>query len=119
MNRIVVGTLAQTYRLALLDVPETRAGPGWLDADGDKLACLLRCVGSQGEGFLKGCPVCNQVIGRENKHDGCVIASGYPAGAERDRSSGIAFGWLAYDVLFWEIPEQFANCAFLFCVRED
>src|SRR5205823_6636921 len=75
MDRIIVGTLAQTYRIALRDVPETRAGPGWLDADGDKLACLLRDVGSQGEGFLKGCAVCNQVIGRENKHDGCVIAS--------------------------------------------
>jgi hypothetical protein len=59
------------------------------------------------------------VIGGKNEHDGCVIASCYPAGTERDRSSGVAFGWLAYNVLLWQIPEQFANSAFLFCICQD
>jgi hypothetical protein len=68
---------------------------------------------------LKSYAVCNHVIGRKNEHDGCVIASCHPAGAERDGSGRIALGRLGYNVLLWEIPEQFANCAFLFCVRQD
>jgi hypothetical protein len=59
------------------------------------------------------------MIGWENDHDGCVIASCHPAGAERDGSSSIAFGRLGYNVLLWEIPQQFANRVFLFGVRQD
>jgi hypothetical protein len=59
------------------------------------------------------------MIGGQNDHDGCVIASCHPAGAERDGSSRIAFGWLRYDILLWKIPEQFANGAFLLRVRQD
>ena len=76
-------------------------------------------VGSQGECFLKSRSVCNHMIGGKHDHDGCVIASCHPAGAERDGSSGVAFGRLRHNILLWKIPEQFTNCAFLFCVRQD
>jgi hypothetical protein len=48
-----------------------------------------------------------------------MIASCHPAGAERDGSSSVAFGRLGYNILLWKIPEQFANGAFLFRVRQD
>ena len=63
MNCIVIGAIAQTDRLTLLDVTEPRTRPGWFDADRDKLACLLGCVGSESQRSLKSCSVCNSVIG--------------------------------------------------------
>src|SRR5437879_4687166 len=119
MDRIDVGTLAQTDRLALFDVAESGTCPAWFDADGYKPACLLGCVGSQGQRFLKSLSIYNHVIGGKNDHDGCVIANCHPAGAERDGSSGVAFGRLRYNVFLWKIPEQFANGAFLLRVRQD
>src|SRR6266487_4320920 len=112
MDRIDVGALAQTNRFALLDVAESGTCPAWFDADGYKPARLLGCLSSQGQRFLKSCPVPNHMIGGENDHDGCVIAGCHPAGAERDCSSSVAFGRLGHDVLLWKVPEQFANGAF-------
>src|SRR5258708_7934118 len=119
MDRIDVGALAQTDRLALLDVAESGTCPAWFDADGYKPTCLLGYVGGQGQRFLKSRSVYNHMIGGKNDHDGGVIASCYPAGAERDGSSGVAFGRLRYDILFWKIPEQFANGAFLLRIGQD
>src|SRR5438552_1905031 len=119
MDRIVVGSLAQTDWLSVFDVAESGACPAWFDADRYKPACLLGCLGSEGQRFLKSGPVCNHMIGWENDHDGCVIANRHPAGAERDCSSSVAFGRLGYDVLRREIAEQFTNGVFLFGVRQD
>ncbi len=94
MNCFVVGTLAQTHRLAVLDVPESGTRPCRFDADSHKLACLMGRVCSKGQCFLKGRPICNDVIGWEDNHGGCVIAQRYPAGSERDRRGSVAFGRL-------------------------
>src|SRR4029453_17569759 len=102
MNGIVIGVLAQTDRLALLDVPVPRAPPSRLDPDGNKLACFLGCVGSQSQRFLKSFLVGNDVIGWKNEHFGFFIAGHAPPRAERDRSGGVAFGRLSDDVLFWK-----------------
>src|SRR5882672_7399753 len=59
------------------------------------------------------------MIGGQNEHGGCVIASHDPSSPERDRSSGVTFCRFSDDILFWEIPQQFANCALLFGVRQD
>src|SRR5262245_34235078 len=119
MNCFVVGTLAQTYRLAVLDVTEPGTRPCWFDTDGHKLACLVGRVCCKGECFLKGRSICNDVIGWENSHRSCMIAQRYPAGPKRNRRCGVAFGRLGQNVLLWKIPKQLSNCAFLFCVREN
>ena len=119
MNRIFVGARAQMDRLALLDVTESRTCPRWFDADGYKCACLFGSVGSESHRFLKSRSVCNYVIGGENEHDGCVVAGCDPAGAERNGSSSVTFSRLGYNIFLWKTPEQFTNCAFLFCVRQD
>src|SRR5882672_11257395 len=59
------------------------------------------------------------MIGGQNEHGGCVIASHDPSSPERDRSSGGTFCRFSDDILFWEIPQQFANCALLFGVIQD
>src|SRR5437870_9841045 len=119
MDRIDVGALAQTNRFALLDVAESGTCPAWFDADGYKPASLLCCVGSQGQRFLKSLSIYNHMIGGKNDHNGCVIASCHPAGAECDCGSSVAFGRLRYNILLWKIPDQFANGAFLLRVRQD
>src|SRR2546425_1493432 len=119
MDRIVVGALAQVHGLSVFDITESGTCPAWFDADGYKPARLLGCLGGQGQRFLKSRSVYNHMIGGKNDHDGRVIASCYPAGAERDGSSGVAFGRLRYDILLWKISEQFANGVFLFGVRQD
>src|SRR4029077_2599484 len=118
MNCVVVGALAQTHRLSVLDVTESGTRPRRFDADSDKLACFVGRVCSKGQCFLKGRPICNDVIGWGNNHDGCLSADCPPAGPERDCCCGVALGWLGYDVLLWKIPKQLSNCAFLFCIRE-
>src|SRR5207248_7072073 len=90
MNRIAVRPLTQTNRFAVLNVTEPGTRPCWFDTDGDKLACLLGHIGSQSECFLKRCSVCDDMIGRQNGHNRRVIASCYPAGAERDGEIGRA-----------------------------
>ena len=119
MNGIVVGMLSQTDWLAVLDVAVSGTGPGRLGPDGYKLACLLSCVGSQSQSFLKSFLVGNDVIGGQNEHGGCMIAGHNPTRAERDRGGGVAFGRLSDDVLFWKTIKQFAHCAFLFGVCQD
>ena len=111
--------LSQTDWLALLDVTVSRTRPGWLDPDGYKLTCLVGCVGSQSQRFLKSCLVGNDVIGGKNEHCGCMIAGNDPTRAERDRGGGVAFGRFSDDVLFWKTTKQFAHCAFLFGVCQD
>src|SRR5438094_8035393 len=106
MDRFVVGAIAQTDRLAVLDVTESGTRPCRFDAESPKLACLVGRVCSKGECFLKGRPICNDVIGWENNHDGCMIAHCHPAGPERDCRCGVAFGGLGYDILLRKIPEQ-------------
>src|SRR6266513_2882449 len=59
------------------------------------------------------------MIRGENEHGRCMIASHDPASPKRDRGSGIAFRRFSNDVFFWKIPEQFANSALLFGVRQD
>ena len=119
MNRIAVRPLTQTNRFTVLNVTEPGTRPCWFDTDGDKLACLLGHIGSQSECFLKRCSVCDDMIGRQNGHNRSVIASCYPAGAERDGGGCVALGRFGDDVFLWEIPEQFANCVLLFCVCQD
>src|SRR5262249_697960 len=119
MNRIVVGTLSQANCLTLLDVTVSGACPGRFESDGYKLACLFGCVGSQSQRFLQGHPVGNYRTCRENEHGGRVVPGHNPASAKRDRGSSIAFRGFSNDVLFWKTPEQFANFALLFGVRQD
>ena len=59
------------------------------------------------------------MIGGQNEHDGCVIASYDPSSPERDRRGSVTFGRFSDDILFWKTLEQFSNCAFLFGVRQD
>src|SRR5947208_11952996 len=106
MNRIAVRPLVQTNRLAVLNVTEAGTRPCWFDTDGDKLACLLGRIGSQSECFLKGCSVCDDMIGRQNGHNRCVIVSGYPARPEGDGSGCVAFGWFGDDVSFGKFPSN-------------
>src|SRR5215471_16624712 len=98
----------------MLDVTESRAGPGGFNADGDELACLLGRVSGERQRVLKCLSICNYVIGRNNDHDSSMIAQGHPPRAECDRRGGVAFGWLGHNVLRWKISEQLSNCAFLF-----
>src|SRR4030095_12811574 len=63
MNYFVIGALAQTHRLAVLDVPESGTRPCRFNADSDKLACLLSRVRSEGKCFLKRRPIRDDVVG--------------------------------------------------------
>ena len=117
MDRIVVWALWQISGFTLFDITESGTRPTWFNADCDKLVCLLGHVRSQSQCFLKDRPICNDVIGWKDNHDGCMIAHCHPAGPERNRRCGVALGWLGYDVFLREISQQLANCAFLFCVR--
>src|SRR5262249_12548042 len=119
MNCFVIRALAQTHRLTVLDVTKSGTRPCWFDTDSNKLACLLGCVRSKGQRFPKRFLICNDVIGWENTHGGCMIAHCHPAGPERDCRRGIAFGWFSQNVLVWKIPKQFSNCAFLFYVCQN
>src|SRR5206468_3823982 len=119
MNGIVVWARPQTDRLALLDVAVSRTGPGWFDPDSYQLARFFGCVGSQRQRFLKSRPVGDHMIRGQNEHGGCVIASHDPSSAERHCSSGVTFSGFSDDILFWKTPQQFANCALLFRVRQD
>src|SRR5215470_13881276 len=105
MNCFFVVALAQTHRLAVLDVTEAGTRPCRFDADSYKLACFVRRVRGKGQCLLKCRPICNDVIGWENNHDRCMIAHCYPAGPERDCRGRVAFGWLGQNVLLWKIPE--------------
>src|SRR5262252_2277971 len=59
------------------------------------------------------------MIGGQNEHGSCVIASHDPSSAERHRWSRVTFGGFSDDILLWKIPQQFANRALLFGVRQD
>ena len=74
MNCFVVGMFAQTHRLAVLDVTESGTRPCRFDADSHKLARLVSRICSEGECFLKRRSICNDVIGWEDNHGGCMIA---------------------------------------------
>ena len=64
MNRVFIAAIPQMHRLALLDIAETGTSPSRFDADGHELACFLRRRRGQGQSFLKGCPIRNDMIGR-------------------------------------------------------
>ena len=119
MDGVIVGVLAQKDWFALLNVTVAGTGPCWFDPDGDKLACLLSCFGSQGQRFLESFLVGNDVIGWENEHCACMIAGHDPASPKGDRGGCVAFGRFSDDVLFWKTTKQFAHCAFLVGVCQD
>ena len=98
MNSIVVGVFSHRDWFALLDVTVSGTGPRRLDSYGYKLACFLSCVGSQSQRFLKSFLIGNDMIGWENDHCGCMIASHNPTRAERDRGRSIPFGRFSDDV---------------------
>src|SRR4051794_4149061 len=77
MNCVVVGTFAQTYRLAVLYITESGTRPCRFDADGDKLACLVSRISGKRKCFLKRCAICNDVIGGQDNHRGCMIPQRY------------------------------------------
>src|SRR5437870_12081013 len=106
-------------RVAMFDVAEAGAGPRRFNTDGYKLARLLCRVCSQGQTFLKGRSVRNNMIGWKHDHRGSVIASRHPTGTERNGRSGVALGWFRYNILLWKSREQLANCRFLFGVCQD
>src|SRR6266513_2005314 len=119
MDGDIAGVLAQEDWLALLYVTVSGTSPCWFDPDGDKLARLLSCVGSQSQCFLESFLVGNDVIGWKNKHCGGVIASNNPASTKGDRGGCVAFGRFSNDVLFWKTTKQFAHRAFLVGVCQD
>src|SRR5205814_4047373 len=106
-------------RPTMLDVTKARTSPRWLDADGYKLPRLYRLIRVQGQGFLKGHAIRNDMIGRKHDHRGPVIAGRHPTSAQRDCRSGISFGRFCNDIFLWERSEQFANCGFLFGVDQN
>src|SRR5436309_1992514 len=89
MDGVIVGVLAQKDWFALLNVTVAGTGPCWFDPDGDKLACLLSCFGSQGQRFLESFLVGNDVIGWENEHCACMIAGHDPASPKRDTAAAV------------------------------
>src|SRR5207248_10567743 len=119
MNQFVVRALSQIDWLTVLDVAESRTGPGRFNADGDKLAGLLGRVSSERQCVLKCLPICNYVIGWKNDHDRSMIAHSHPPCAECDCRGGVAFGRLGHDVLLWKISEQLSNCALLFRIDKN
>src|SRR6266700_7647105 len=98
MNSIFVVSFSQMNAFVLLDVTESGTRPGWFDADCYKLACLLGCVGSKGQRFLKSRPVGNDMIGGQDDHDGSVIADCHPASAEGDCRRGVTLSRFCYDI---------------------
>src|SRR5204862_2552011 len=106
-------------RPTMLDVTKARTSPRWLDADGYKLARLYRRIRGQGQGFLKGHAIRNDMIGRKHDHRGPVIAGRHPTSAQRDCRSGISYAVFSLKKKLWEGGEQFANRGFLFGVGQN
>src|SRR5206468_12125629 len=110
MDRFVVGAIAQTDRLAVLDVTESGTRPCRFDADRDKLARFFGGVRTQRQCFLKRRPICNDVIRWEDNHYGCMIAYCDPAGPERDCRRAAACGQPRQNSLLWHSAEHLSNC---------
>src|SRR2546421_10866806 len=119
MNQFPVRALSQIDWLTVLDVAESRTGPGRFNSDGDKLACLLGRVSSERQCLLKCLAICNYMIGWKHGHDRSMIAHGHPPCPECDRRGRVAFGRLGYNVPFWKISEQLSNCMFLFRIGKN
>src|SRR5437588_11391231 len=95
VNGIFVAAIPQMNGLALLDITKTGTWPGWFDADGDKLACLFRRFGSQGEGFLKCGMIGDDMIGRKHGHYCGVGPARDPASPKGNRRHRVALRWRA------------------------
>src|SRR6266851_4094462 len=119
MNGDFVLAIAQGNWLALLDVSETWASPSRLDPNRHERASFFRCGPRGFHCFLKCFSVRDHVVGRQYEHCGRVIARCGPASAQRHRCCRVTLMRLSHDILFWEIPEQIANCSFLFGVDEN
>src|SRR5205823_13565672 len=101
----------------MFDVAETRTRPGRFDPDGDKLACFLRRLCGQGQGFLKCCAIGDDMIGWKHQHRGGVIAGCDPTSAECDCRSRVALGWLGANILPGTMREEFTNWPLLLRIR--
>src|SRR5437763_14795892 len=102
MDGVIVGVLAQKDWFALLNVNVAGTGPCWFDAEGDKLACLLSCLGSQSQRFLESFLVGNDVIGWGDEHGACMMGGPDPASPTGRRSGCVAFCRLSDDGLCWD-----------------
>src|SRR5204862_7516871 len=98
MNQFVVRALSQIDWLTVLDVAESRTGPGRFNADCDKLAGLLGRVSSERQCVLKCLPICNYVIGRKNDHDRSMIARCYPPSGVCECRGSVASRRVGHDV---------------------
>ena len=119
MNGTLVASIPKMDRLTLLDITKTRTRPGRFDTDGDKLARLLRCFRGQGQGLLKCCAICNDMIGWEHGHCSGVIVGRDPTSAKRDRRGRVAFRWFGENILPGKIREQSTNCRLLLCICQN
>lgn len=104
---------------AALDVAVGRAGPSWLDADGDEAIGLLRGGDGIAHDRVVSGGILNELIGWQHQHGGIGIAGGDQSDAERDRRGGVAFGGFGENVFGGEHGGHFTDGGFLLGVGED